>query len=131
MGIRGKLLTIAAVAATVLAAVAPVALGASPSHTFSVTLTIESDSAGHRLAGAVVSQAPSEYCDTARIRIRRAMPGHDEVVAKVRPRKGGEWSLKLPAGLSGDRVYAETSRYQLPSRPVVCLGARSAEVTAP
>jgi hypothetical protein len=131
MGRRGKLAIFAAVTAAAIAAVAQLALGAGGGHTFSVKLTIEADSAAHRVTGAVVSKAPSEFCDSAKIRIRRAMPGKDEVIAKVKPRRGGEWAVKLPAAVRGDRVYAQTSRYQLPSRPVVCLGARSAKVTAP
>ena len=45
-------------------------------------------------------------------------------MAKKRKRPGAK-------RIRGKRVYAEVLEYHLPSRPVVCLAARSRTVTAP
>jgi hypothetical protein len=60
----------------------------------------------------------------------RPVPGRDKKVATVEP-YAGEWHMKSPPNLRGTRVYAQVLEYHLPSRPVVCLGARSRSVTAP
>ena len=99
-------------------------------HTFSVTLTIGGDRAAHRLSGKVESDAPSEFCDDSTVRIMGAMPGKDKVLAHVQPTYS-EWHLKSFPAIAGRRVYAEVLQYHLPSRPVICLGARSRTVTAP
>ena len=99
-------------------------------HTYPVALTIGVDRVAHKISGTIVTEAPSEFCEISTIRVRRAMPGHDDVVAGLTP-YGGEWRMKSPPALRGERIYAEVSTYHLPSRPVVCLGARSRTVTAP
>jgi hypothetical protein len=99
-------------------------------HTYPVTLTISVDRAAHKISGTIVTDAPSEFCEISTIRVRRVMPGHDDVVAGLAP-YGGEWRMKSPPALRGERIYAEVSTYHLPSRPVVCLGARTRTVTAP
>jgi len=110
-----------------VAATAP----AETTHTFSVTVTISVDRATHRLNGKVESEAPSEFCDGAAVRVMRSLPGKDKVAARVTPNDFSEWSLKSFPAIAGKRVYAEVLQYHLPSRPVICLGARSRTVTAP
>jgi hypothetical protein len=109
--------------------IAPLASGET-THTYAVTLTISVDRDAHRISGTIVTDAPSEFCDSSTVRIRRAMPGRDEVVARIFP-EAAEWRMKSPPTLSGKRVYAEMLGYHLPYRPVECLGARSRTVTAP
>jgi hypothetical protein len=104
---------------------------AETTHTFSVTVTISVDRAAHRLTGRVESDAPSEFCDGATVRVMRALPGKDKVAARVSPNELSEWSLKSFPAIAGKRVYGEVLQYHLPSRPVICLGARSRTVTAP
>jgi hypothetical protein len=111
----------------VLVASAP----AETTHTFSVTLTIGVDRAAHQLSGKVESDAPSEFCTGATVRIMRSLPGKDKPAARVTPNELSEWRLKSFPAIAGKRVYAEVLQYHLPSRPVVCLGARSRTVTAP
>jgi hypothetical protein len=77
-----------------------------------------------------VADAPSEFCDSSTVRIRRVMPGRDRVMARVSP-YAGEWHLRSWPALKGKRVYADVLEYHLPQRPVVCLGARSRTVRAP
>jgi hypothetical protein len=120
-------LVIAAIAA--ISTAIPVA-SAETTHTYPVTLTISVDRAAHKISGTIVTDAPSEFCEISTVRVRRVMPGHDKVVAGIPP-YGGEWRMKSPAALRGERIYAEVLTYHLPSRPVVCLGARSRTVTAP
>jgi hypothetical protein len=122
----------AAVAAAV-AGVLALAAGApaETTHTFSVSVTISVDRAAHQLAGKVESDAPSEFCDSSTVRVMRSLPGKDKPAARVSPNDFGEWHLKSSSALRGHRVYAEVLSYHLPSRPVVCLGARSRVVTAP
>ncbi|HKB51221.1 MAG TPA: hypothetical protein VKC63_07310 [Solirubrobacterales bacterium] len=121
----------AALAASIAAifAIAPAASGET-THTYPVTLTISVDRAAHQISGAILTDAPSEFCDTSAVRIRQAMPGHDRVVARLFP-EASEWRMKSPPALHGARVYAEVLTYHLPQRPVECLGARSRTVTAP
>jgi hypothetical protein len=109
--------------------VIPAASGET-THTYPVALTISVDRAAHRISGTIVTDAPSEFCDISTVRIRREMPGHDRVVAGLAP-YAAEWRMKSPPALRGERVYAEVLTYHLPSRPVICLGARSRTVTAP
>jgi hypothetical protein len=116
-------------ACSVLVVAAPVAL-ADVIHTYPVTLTISVDRAAGKLNGTIHSDAPSEFCDSSTVRIRRAMPGKDKVVARVSPTYG-EWRLRSFPAIRGKRVYAEVLSYELPQRPVICLGARSRTVTAP
>lgn len=99
-------------------------------HTYAVTLTISVDRGADRLSGTISSEAPSEFCDSSTVRIRRSMPGKDKVVGRVFPTYG-KWRLKSFPAISGKRVYAEVLTYELPQRPVICLGARSRTVTAP
>ena len=124
----GKALLCTGLIAAALAAVVPAA-SAAGTHVYPVTLTISVDRAGHRITGSVLSDAPSEFCDSSAIRIRRQMPGKDKVVARINPLYG-DWSMKVRPSLRGARVYAEVLRYHLPSRPVECLAARSRTVTA-
>src|SRR3954453_15349623 len=100
-------------------------------HTFSVTVTISVDRAAHLLSGQVESDAPSQFCDGATVRVMRSLPGKDKPAARISPNDFSEWHLKSFPALAGKRVYAEVLQYHLPSRPVVCLGARSRTVTAP
>lgn len=120
-------MVIASIAA--ILTVIPAASGET-THTYPVTLTISVDRAAHKISGTIVTEAPSEFCEISNIRVRREMPGHDRVVAAIPP-YGGEWRMKSPPALRGERIYAEVLTYHLPSRPVVCLGARSRTVTAP
>jgi len=111
-------------------------LGLTPSalaettHTYPVSLTIGVDRAAHKISGTIVTDAPSEFCDSSTVRILRVAPGKDKLVTGLTP-YAGEWRMKSPAALRGERIYAEVLSYHLPSRPVVCLGARSRTVTAP
>jgi len=124
--VRGALAALVALS-LVLVTSAP----AETTHTFSVTVTISIDRAAHSLSGKVESDAPSEFCDGATVRVMRALPGKDKPVARVTPSELNEWRLKSFPAIAGKRVYAEVLQYHLPSRPVVCLGARSRSVTAP
>ncbi len=120
-------MTVSLLAALVVAAAA----SAGDTHTYSVTVTIKVDRAAHKLSGEVSSPAPSEFCSSSAVRVRRVMRGKDPVVGRVEPNELSEWHMKSRKALRGARVYAETLPYHLPSRPVVCLGARSRTVTAP
>lgn len=99
-------------------------------HTYAVTLTISVDRSAGKVGGTIVSDAPSEFCDSSTVRLMRAMSGKDKVVARIDP-VYGEWRIKPPPAIRGKRIYAEVLSYHLPERPVVCLGARSRAVTAP
>lgn len=99
-------------------------------HVYPVSLTIAVDRAAQKIAGTIVTDAPSEFCESSTVRVRRVMPGNDKVVARIFP-YGGEWRMKSTPALRGERIYAEVLPYHLPSRPVECLGARSRAVTAP
>jgi hypothetical protein len=99
-------------------------------HTYAVTLTIAVDRTAHKISGTVTSDAPAEFCEQSTVRVRKVMPGHDDVVAYLSP-YANEWGMRSRPKLRGERVYAEVSSYHLPSRPVECLGARSRTVTAP
>jgi hypothetical protein len=109
--------------------VGPAASGET-THTYPVALTISVDRPGHLINGTIVTDAPSEFCDSSAIRIVIPMPGKDELVKAVTP-YGGEFHASSPKRIRGKRVYAEVLSYHLPSRPVVCLAARSRAVTAP
>ena len=120
------------VLATLLLAVAclvPAATGET-THTFPVALTISVDRPGHLINGTIVTDAPSEFCESSSIRIVRPMPGKDEVIKTVTP-YAGEYHASSPKRIRNKRVYAEVLEYHLPSRPVVCLAARSRTVIAP
>jgi hypothetical protein len=108
---------------------APAALGGE-THVYPVTLTIAVDREAGRIGGVILTDAPSEFCESSTVRVRRVMPGRDEVVARLFP-GAGKWGMKSPKALRGERVYAEVLPYHLPSRPVECLGDRSRAVTAP
>jgi hypothetical protein len=127
--VRAKHFAMLIGACAVFSAAAPVA-SADVIHTYAVTLTISVDRDAGKLSGTISSDAPSEFCDSSTVRIRRAMPGKDKVVARVFPTYG-EWRLKSFTAIRGKRVYAEALTYELPQRPVICLGARSRTVTAP
>lgn len=103
---------------------------AETTHTYPVRLTISVDRGGGRLSGAIVTDAPSEFCDSSTVRLMRAVPGKDKVAARVRP-VYGEWHINSFPAIRGKRVYAEVLSYHLPQRPVECLEARSRTVTAP
>jgi hypothetical protein len=126
---RQGLLLGALVASIAAIAIASTAAGET-THTYAVTLTIAVDRGAHKISGTIASEAPAEFCEQSTVRIRKATPGHDDVVARLFPNLG-EWRMKSPPALRGERVYAEVSTYHLPSRPVECLGARSRAVTAP
>lgn len=125
---RALALTIGLIAAPL--AVTAIASGET-THTYPVTVTIEVDRDAHKIGGEVISEAPAQFCELSSVRVRRVMPGKDKVVARLSPNDISEWSMKSWPALRGERVYAETSLYHLPNRPVVCLAARSRTVTAP
>jgi hypothetical protein len=126
---KGRQLGVCVAFIAAILALAPAASGET-THVYAVTLTISVDRAAHKINGAVSSEAPGQFCELSTVRIRRAMPGQDKVVARLAP-YGNEWHMKSPPALRGARVYAEVSAYHLPSRPVECLGALSRTVTAP
>lgn len=99
-------------------------------HVYSVSLTIAVDRPAHKLGGSIVTDAPSEFCESSTVRVRKAMPGKDEIADRIFP-VAGEWHFRSPKALRGKRVYAEVLPYHLPSRPVECLGTRTRAVTAP
>ena len=71
------------------------------------------------------------FCESSSIRIVLPVPGKDEVIKAVTP-DAGEFHASSPKRIRNKRVYAEVlSNITWPSRPVVCLGARSRTVTAP
>jgi hypothetical protein len=116
--------------ASVAAILATSTAAGETTHTYPVTLTIAVDRAAHKISGTIVSDAPGQLCELSTVRIRKAMPGHDDVVAHLTP-YANQWGMRSRSTLRGARVYAEVSTYHLPSRPVECLGARSRTVTAP
>jgi hypothetical protein len=121
---------IALLLATAALAVAAPSTFAEETHVYPVTLTISVDRSADKISGSILTDAPSEFCDSSTVRVRRAMPGRDAVVARIFP-VYGEWHMRSSKALRGKRVYAEVLAYHLPSRPVECLGARSRTVTAP
>jgi len=125
---RGLLtgLAIAALGAALFAAAA----SGETTHTYPVALTISIDRPGHLINGTIVTDAPSEFCESSSIRIVQPLPGKDKVVKTVTP-YAGVFHARAPRYIRGKRVYAEVLSYHLPSRPVVCLAARSRTVTAP
>jgi hypothetical protein len=128
MGKRGALGVVVALTASILV-IAPTASGET-THVYPVSLTIAVDRPAAKISGTIVTDAPSEFCDSSSVRVRIAMPGHDKIVARIFP-YGAEWRMKSPPSLRGKRVYAEVLAYHLPARPVECLAARSRTVTAP
>jgi hypothetical protein len=128
MGI-GRWLAVVAAATASLLVVVPTA-SSETTHVYPVSLTIAVDRPGAKISGTIVTEAPSEFCDSSSVRVLIDMPGKDKVVARIFP-YGAEWHMKSPPTLPGKRVYAEVLAYHLPSRPVECLGARSRTVTAP
>src|SRR5215213_1769833 len=126
---RGKLSGIVSALLAALLCVAAVASGKT-THTYPVALTISVDRPGHLINGTIVTEAPSEFCDSSEIRIVQPMPGRDKVIKTVTP-YAGVYHARSPKYIRGKRVYAEVLAYHLPSRPVVCLAARSRTVTAP
>ncbi|HYP55503.1 MAG TPA: hypothetical protein VEQ41_04280 [Solirubrobacterales bacterium] len=121
----------AALLSTAIALAGVSVASAETTHVYPVTLTISVDRQARQIDVSVSSDAPAQFCETSMIRIRRAMPGKDKVIARSFPNDLGEWHLKAPPALRGKRIYAEVSGYRLPERPVECLGARSRTVTAP
>ena len=115
-----------------LAVVVPVLPAASgeTTHTYAVSLTISVDRPGRLINGTIVTDAPSEFCESSSIRIVRPMPGKDEKIKTVTP-YAGEYHASSPKRIRNKRVYAEVLSYHLPGRPVVCLAARSRTVIAP
>jgi hypothetical protein len=126
---KAKLLGALVASAALVLAVAPVVSGET-THTYAVTLTISVDRDAGRISGTVITDAPSEFCDSSTVRIREVAAGHDRVVARLFP-EAAEWGMKSTPALRGARVYAEVLAYHLPQRPVECLAARSRAVTAP
>ena len=118
------------IASLVLAACLVSAASGETTHTYPVSLTISVDRPGHLINGTIVTDAPSEFCESSSIRIVRPAPGKDEVIKTVTP-YAGEFHASSPKRIRNKRVYAEVLEYHLPSRPVVCLAARSRTVTAP
>ena len=103
---------------------------AETNHVYEVSLTITVDRAAAKIDGTIVTDAPSEFCESSTIRILSPAPGKDKLVARLTP-YGGEFHMKSTPNLRGKRVYAEVLAYHLPSRPVECLAARSRAVTMP
>jgi hypothetical protein len=128
MGI-GKLLAVVAAVTAPILVVVPTA-SSETTHVYPVSLTIAVDRPAAKISGTILTEAPSEFCDSSSVRVLVDMPGKDKVVARIFP-YGAEWHMKSPPTLRGKRVYAEVLAYHLPSRPVECLGARSRTVTAP
>ena len=128
MGRVARLGTIIAALGAILLGV-PAASGET-THTYAVALTISVDRPGHLINGTIVTDAPSEFCDSSSIRIVLDLPGKDEMIKSVSP-YGGVYHASSPKRIRNKRVYAEVLSYHLPSRPVVCLAARSRTVTAP
>jgi hypothetical protein len=126
---RTSLLTVLVISSGLLLAVGSTASGET-THVYPVSLTISVDSAAAKIDGTIVTDAPSEFCESSTIRIRAVTPGNDRVVARIPP-YGGEFHMRSTPSLRGERVYAEVLAYHLPSRPVECLAARSRAVTAP
>jgi hypothetical protein len=104
-------------------------------HTYKVLISITADRSTHTISGRVTTEppAPSFFCEQAPVRILEATPGKDKVLARTRPKLAQmtEWTYQVPPNLRGARLYAETSAYHLPGRPIECEAARSREVTAP
>jgi hypothetical protein len=109
---------------------APMVVSAETTHTYPVTLTIRVDRGAAQLSGAILTDAPSEFCDSSTVRIREVTPGHDRVVTRLFP-QAAEWRMKSTPALRGARVYSEVLAYHLPQRPIECLAARSRTVIAP
>src|SRR5829696_4165190 len=111
--------TLSVIAIALLAGALSVAGAASgeTTHTYSVAVTISVDRPGHLINGTIVTDAPSEFCESSSIRIVQLMPGKDKVVKTVTP-YGGEYDACSPKYIRGKRVYAEVLSYHLPSRPV-------------
>jgi hypothetical protein len=126
---RGTFSGIAIASLAAAFSVAPAASGET-THTYPVSLTVSVDRPGHLINGTIVTDAPSEFCASSSIRIVQVLPGKDKVVKTVSP-YAGEFHARSPKYIRGKRVYAEVLSYHLPSRPVVCLAARSRTVTAP
>ena len=103
---------------------------AETTHVYEVSLTITVDRAAAKIDGTIVTEAPSEFCESSTVRILVVEPGKDRVAGRIFP-YGGEFHMKSTPNLRGKRVYAEVLPYHLPSRPVECLGARSRAVTMP
>jgi hypothetical protein len=126
---RGRLSAVAIGSLALVLSVVGAASGET-THTYPVALTISVDRPGHLINGTIVTDAPSEFCDSSTIRLVMSVPGKDRVVKTVYP-YAGEFHARSPKYIRGKRVYAEVLSYHLPSRPVVCLSARSRTVTAP
>jgi hypothetical protein len=120
-----------ALGALLLAPAVPFIASGETTHTYPVAITIAVDRAGHRVTGNVESEAPAQFCEMSTVRVLVSARGKDPAVARIRPNELGEWSFRPKPKLRGKRVYAETSEYHLPDRPVVCLAGRSRAVTAP
>jgi hypothetical protein len=126
---RGKLIGVVFLLTTAILVAALPASAQKKQRTYTVHLSIKADAGRHLLRGIVVSGAPFEMCESAKVKIRQSLPGKDKTVAKVRP-SDKEWRFAVPAGLRGDPVYAETAGYPVPGRGVRCLGAHSKTITA-
>src|SRR5215207_6228403 len=91
---RGSLPGVAIAALGMLLFVVTAAAGET-THTYPVALTISVDRPGHLINGTIVTDAPSEFCESSSIRIVRPMPGKDKVVKTVTP-YGGEYHARSP-----------------------------------
>lgn len=100
-------------------------------HTFPVTVTIKADREARIIEATAYSDAPAQFCEQASIRIRQSMRGRDMVLFRDFMNDFGAIKWHVPPRHKGKRVYAEVSKYDLPSRPITCLDDRSRTINAP
>lgn len=125
---------IALIGLTASAAVAAVGIAAAShggNHTFPVTVTIKPDREARIVEATAHSDAPAQFCEQASIRIRHSKPGRDETLFRDFMDDFGAIHWHVPPRHKGKRVYAEVSKYDLPSRPITCLDDRSRIINAP
>ena len=105
---------------------------AATNHTYATTVTIKVlDRAAHQIGGQVQSDAPAFFCSQGTVQVRRVERGPDPIVARVRMVYSyPDWRVKLPRQ-KGERVYGKVLKYDLPNRPITCLGSRSRAITVP
>lgn len=105
---------------------------AATNHTYPVTVTIKVlDRAKHQIGGQVQSDAPAYFCSQANVQVHRVEPGRDPTIAVVSTAYSyPDWRVKLPRQ-QGERVYGKVVKYNLPSRPITCLAARSRAIRVP
>lgn len=118
-------------AVLVVAAVAIAGASHGGNHTFPVTVTIKPDREARIVEAQAHSDAPAQFCEQASIRIRHAKRGRDKVLFSNFMNDFGAVKWHVPPRHKGKRVYAQVSKYDLPSRPITCLGDRSRIIRAP